>query len=56
MMLMRKLPPLLALLALLLPVACKDGEKSGATGSAQQVEYTCKCGKTKSAPADQAPS
>jgi hypothetical protein len=53
---MRKLLPLLALLALLLPAACKDTEKSGTTGTAQQVEYTCKCGKTKTAPVDQAPS
>jgi len=57
MIVMRKLLPLLALLALLLPVACKDSEKAGATGSAQQVTYACgKCDKTKAAPADQAPS
>lgn len=53
---MRKLLPLFALLALLFPVACKDGEKSGSGSTSQQVEYTCKCGKTKSAPAGQAPS
>jgi hypothetical protein len=53
---MRKLVPLLAAVALLFPLSCKDTEKSGKTGSSQQVEYTCKCGKTKTAPADQAPS
>jgi hypothetical protein len=53
---MRKLLPLLAVVALMFPVACKDTEKSGSTGAAQQVEYTCRCGKTKTAPANQAPS
>lgn len=53
---MRKLLPLLAAFAFLLPVACKDDEKSGTTSTAPQVEFTCKCGKTKTAPADQPPS
>jgi hypothetical protein len=53
---MRKLLPFLAAAALLFPFACKDAEKSGTTGSSQQVEYACKCGKTKTAPEGQAPS
>ena len=52
---MRKLLPLLGLLALLLP-ACKGNEKSGSTGTAKQATYACKCGATKTAPESQAPS
>jgi hypothetical protein len=54
--LMRKHLLLLTFLALLFPVACKHEEKSGATGSSAQATYTCKCGATKTAPANQAPS
>lgn len=56
MSLMRKTLSLLTILFLLFPVACKHEEKSGATGSSSQVTYTCKCGKTATAPANQAPS
>jgi len=58
---MRKLLPLLAVFALLFPMACKDGDKegqkAGTTTSPKQVEFDCaKCGKTKTAPAGEAPS
>ena len=54
---MRKLIPLLALLFLLVPLACKGSEKSGESAStAKQVTYSCKCGATKTAPETQAPS
>jgi len=54
--LMRKHLLLLTFLTLLFPVACKHEEKSGATGSSSQVTYACKCGATKTAPENRAPS
>ena len=53
---MRKTVSLLTILFLLFPVACKHEEKSGTTGTSSQVTYACKCGATKTAPANQAPS
>ena len=52
---MRHLLLPLAVAALLATLGCK-GDKSGTTSGPSQVEYTCKCGKTVTAPADKAPS
>jgi hypothetical protein len=57
MMDMRTLACLVALAALLSLGGCKNAEKTEAAQSkAAEATYTCACGKTKTAPASQAPS
>jgi hypothetical protein len=52
---MRHLLLPLALAALFATLGCK-GDKQATTSQPSQVEYTCKCGKTATAPAGKAPS